>query len=165
MPYQTVFDVTASGYRYWWFPAVFAAFIALILCVLLFQKFVLKWRLSRFTEWSMHAVLVLCALWSLQTFIGTYSDYKELRNALEHGKTTVIEGKVENFIPMPYEGHSMESFTVAGHKFEYSDYEVTAGFNRTSSHGGPIRSGMYVRIHAVGSKIARLEVAQRHGQS
>jgi hypothetical protein len=105
-------------------------------------------------------LLCLCALWSLQTFVGTYSDYIELQNALQQGKITVVEGKVENFIPMPSTGHSMESFTVAGHKFECSDYRITAGFIKTSSHGGPIRAGIYVRIHALGNRIARLEVAQ-----
>ena len=61
---------------------------------------------------------------------------------------------------MPFEGHSTESFTVAGHKFEFSDYQMTSGFNNTNSHGGPIKSGIYVRINALGNRIARLEVAQ-----
>jgi hypothetical protein len=160
MQFQTVFDVIDVGYRYWWFPAGFVGFIALILVELLLRKIIPIWRLSGFRKWLLYSSLGLCALWSIQTFTGTYSDYIELRNALLHGKTVVIEGKVENFIPMPHEGHSMESFTVAGHKFEYSDYRITPGFNKTSSHGGPLRSGIYVRINALGSRIARLEVAQ-----
>jgi hypothetical protein len=160
MQYQTVFDVIDVGYRYWWFPAVFIGFIALILVELLLRKIIPTWQLSGFRKWSLYSLLGLCSLWSLQTFTQTYSDYRELRNALQHGKTVIIEGRVENFIPMPHEGHSMESFIVAGHKFEYSDYNVTAGFNKTSSHGGPIRSGLYVRICALGTRIARLEVAQ-----
>jgi len=42
---------------------------------------------------------------------------------------------------MPYEGHTMEHFSVCGLPFAYSDYMVTAVFNHTSSHGGPIRAG------------------------
>ena len=61
---------------------------------------------------------------------------------------------------MPHQGHSLESFEVNGHRFAYSDYIVTAGFNNTQSHGGPIREGLQVRIVAVDGRIARLEVAR-----
>lgn len=160
MQYKTVFDVVDVGYRYWPFPAVFIGFIVLILCESLLRKILPWWRLSGFRRGVLYLGLGLCSLWSFQTFDNTYSDYKELRDALQEGKTVVIEGKVENFIPMPKAGHSNESFTVAGHKFEYSDYEITAGFNKTKAHEGPIRSGTYVRINALGNRIARLEVAQ-----
>ena len=159
MKYTIVFDVVDVGYRYWWFPAIFIGSIALTFVELLLRKFIPAWRMSRFRRWSLYFLIGICALWSIQTFVGTYTGYTELRNALQQGKTEVIEGKVENFIPMPHDGHSMESFVVAGHKFEYSDFEVTAGFNKTSSHGGPIRSGIYVRINALGTRIARIEIA------
>ena len=78
---------------------------------------------------------------------------------------SVVEGPVENFVPMPYQGHSLESFDVAGVHFAYSDYVLTSGFNNTSSHGGPIRQGLYVRIHYVrlgrsedANSIVRLEI-------
>jgi len=160
MQYTIVFDVVDVGYRYWPFPAVFIGFIILILSELLLRKILSWWRLPPFRMWMLYSGLVLCSIWSFNTFDNTYSDYKELRDALQEGKTVVIEGKVENFIPMPKSGHSNESFTVAGNKFEYSDHEITAGFNKTTAHGGPIRSGMYVRINALGNRIARLEVAQ-----
>jgi len=54
----------------------------------------------------------------------------------------------------------MESFTVGGRRFSYSDYEVTAGFNNTASHGGPIRAGLHVRVTYWGNLILRLEVAR-----
>jgi hypothetical protein len=61
---------------------------------------------------------------------------------------------------MPYAGHANEHFTVCGVPFSYSDYVVTEGFNRTSSHGGPMREGLWVRITYVGDIIARLEIAK-----
>jgi len=54
----------------------------------------------------------------------------------------------------------MERFVVNGHHYEYSDYVVSAGFNNTQSHGGPIREGITVRIADVRGKIARLEIAR-----
>ena len=53
----------------------------------------------------------------------------------------------------------MERFCVSGTCFEYSDYVVTGGFNNTSSHGGPIRAGLPVRVSHVGDRIVKLEIA------
>lgn len=65
-----------------------------------------------------------------------------------------------NFVPMPYTGHSLESFVVGGRKFSYSDYVLTPGFRHTTSHGGPIREGLYVRIAYLGNLILQLDVAE-----
>jgi hypothetical protein len=59
---------------------------------------------------------------------------------------------------MPYGGHADEKFTVNGATFSYSDYSVTAGFNNTKSHGGPIDEGKRVRVTHLGNIIVRLEV-------
>jgi hypothetical protein len=59
---------------------------------------------------------------------------------------------------MPAGGHDDESFDVNGRHFHYSDYEVSAGFHNTSSHGGPLYEGAYVRIWCLGNDIARLEL-------
>ena len=83
-----------------------------------------------------------------------------MRQALQSGQAQVVEGVVTDFVPMPYEGHADERFAVDGHYFSYSDYVVTAGFNHTSSHGGPIRSGINVRVTFVGNVIVRLEVGR-----
>ena len=54
----------------------------------------------------------------------------------------------------------MEHFDVHGVEFNYSDYIVSAGFNNTASHGGPIRPGLPVRICYRDGEILRLEIAQ-----
>ena len=72
-----------------------------------------------------------------------------------------IEGPVEHFHPMPPDGHDRERFDVDGVNFSYSDYDVTAAFNNTQSHGGPIREGLPVRICYWGGEILRLETVQR----
>jgi hypothetical protein len=74
------------------------------------------------------------------------------------GNYEVVQGQVEQFSPMPYEGHADESFVVKGKKFEYSDYSGVTGFHNTSSHGGPIRQGLQVRISYVDDTIIKLEV-------
>ncbi|GAC1417844.1 MAG: hypothetical protein NVSMB69_18760 [Novosphingobium sp.] len=54
----------------------------------------------------------------------------------------------------------MEHFDVAGVTFSYSDYVITAGFNNSASHGGPIREALPVRICHRDGEILRLEVMQ-----
>ena len=61
---------------------------------------------------------------------------------------SIVEGKVENFDPMPEGGHKRESFTINGVEFNYSDFDLSVwGFNNAASHGGPInKNGQYLRI-------------------
>ena len=72
----------------------------------------------------------------------------------------MTEGVISDFHMMPASGHENEWFVVNGKRFEYSDYAMTAGFNNTASHGGPIRKGLQVRVHHVGNEIAKLEIAR-----
>lgn len=90
----------------------------------------------------------------------SYSSFVGLRDAARSGKVEVAEGQVKEFVPMPYEGHANESFVVNGHRFEYSDYDLTKGFNQSQSHGGPIREGLQVRITYIDDKIVKLEIAK-----
>jgi len=93
-------------------------------------------------------------------FSSTYRDYACLSKAIDSARVSVVEGVVNQFQPMPYTGHAMEHFCVNANCFAYSDYVITAGFNHTSSHGGPIREGLPVRVTFVGSTIVKLEVAR-----
>jgi len=83
-------------------------------------------------------------------------------DAVAAGNFHVVEGLVENFHPMPPSGHDTERFTVQGENFAYSDYIVTGGFNNTSSHGGPMKNDLPVRITYfdgdVGRVIVKVEV-------
>lgn len=81
-------------------------------------------------------------VWSLHLFM-----YNKLMNAYESGQYEIVEGYVENFKPMPYEGHSNESFEINGVEFSYSDYEITSGYHNAKSHGGVIEgNGQYLKI-------------------
>jgi hypothetical protein len=157
--YTTVFDVTQSGYRQWWFPA-FGLIPIVVGLALPFLMRIGFFRRSPWMESWFPALFVGFAIfWTLGALALTASDYFRLAAGLRHGRCEVVEGVVEQFDPMPYAGHKHESFVVAGHRFDYSDYEVVAGFNQTTSHGGPIREGLHVRIHSKGNEIAKLEVA------
>jgi len=86
-------------------------------------------------------------LLSLIVLIGQLYMYNKTVGAYNRGDYEIIEGYVENFDPMPYEGHANESFEINGVKFEYSDYDVIQGYNNTKSHGGVItHNGQHLKI-------------------
>jgi hypothetical protein len=92
--------------------------------------------LNRFAVIYMIGVLLVLLFNTLSLF--------GVRNEIE---LKIVDGVIENFHPMPYNGHDFESFTVKEIKFRYSDYNSWGGFNKTSSHGGPINhNGQHVRI-------------------
>lgn len=158
--FRVVFDVTEVGYRHWTFPAFGLIFVAIGLGLILYRYFWPKVETKAFRRLFpyLYAGFALC--WTLVAFASTYSDYLTLRDAVRNGQCELVEGTVTKFVPMPREGHANEHFVVNGHYYEYSDYGVTAGFNNTQSHGGPLREGLRVRICAVGGEIARLEIAE-----
>jgi hypothetical protein len=82
--------------------------------------------------------------------------------SLRDADCKMVEGPVENFDPMPYNGHKKESYNVQGVQFAYSDYILINGYNNTASHGGAVNKNSIVRICYIpsdeGNIIIRLEV-------
>lgn len=152
--YRVVFDLYQKGFA-WWFPACGLPFVVI--------GGVFVWLGRRGNKPPSrrlfgYVIVGFACLWSGVTFISTFRDYLALRLAYRHSQFSVVEGRVTDFHPMPYEGHQDECFSVQPKTFCYSDYAVTAGFNNSASHGGPIREGLPVRISYVGKTIVRLEV-------
>ena len=166
MNYRLAFDITQQPFD--WSPI----YIGLAFVLVGFLMLVASRQVSTLTKRSLAYVrifasifLVFALTWSLLVYLFQSSTYQRYRTAIQSGEYIVVEGPVENFVPMPYEGHAYETFTVHGVRYQYSDYEVTGAFNQTSSHGGPIRSGIYVRILSTSdgeeaNRILRLEVRQ-----
>ncbi|MBI2803952.1 MAG: hypothetical protein HYX68_03105 [Planctomycetes bacterium] len=149
MNYELVFDAAEAGYRYWWFPAFGLIGLAVGFAFFIFGR-----------KWAGVVVFGFALLWTTISFVGTFAEFWQMRQALHAGDFEVVEGKVVEFVPMPKSGRPHESFKVNGHRYEYSDFLISAAFNNTQSHGGPIREGLQVRIADIGGKIARLEIAR-----
>jgi hypothetical protein len=160
MSYVTVFDVAGAGYKSAGFPAFGLIFVVLGILLVVFRRKLPRWNTrSRLARIIFPYGFLCCAvLWTLVAFISTYSDYRNALRARATDTARVVEGPVTNFVPMPVTGHALERFCVSDVCFNYSDYAVTAGFNRTRSHGGPIREGLPVRITYLGNTIIKLEV-------
>lgn len=153
MPYITVFEITQKPFEWWW-PAFGLLFVAIGAFLIRFgpkldrNKDLKKPRFSlavdsRLIGWFF---VIFASGWTLLAFGGTYSSYREYAQAYRTGQYSVVEGPVEDFHPMSYEGHQNECFRVKKEKFCYSDYTISPAFNQSASHGGPIRTGLPVRI-------------------
>lgn len=151
--YRVVFDVSQKPFE-WWFPAFGLLFIVLG-CAYVWLSRRFQWHYSRLFAGFF---IGFACLWTLAALAATLPEYLDLRSAIKEGRASVVEGYVTNFRPMPYQGHQDECFSVSEKTFCYSDYGVTAGFNNSTSHGGPIREGLQVRISYIEGTIIRLEI-------
>ena len=164
MMFRTVFDAAREGDSIWWFPAFGLIFVA-VGALLVFRPALMQRYLRSGLQGTFRTIFSWCfflfaLLWTTGSFVITGLQHHAATSLLSSGQYAILEGPVSNFVPMPYAGHAMESFTVGGRRFSYSDYVVTAGFHNTASHGGPIREGLYVRIAYSGNLILRLDIAQ-----
>jgi hypothetical protein len=160
LDYQVVFDIADAGYKSWTFPAPGLILVAVGAGLVMFRKRLPGWwgKHPRASSAFSFFFLGFAVLWTIISFVGTYTEYASLSSAAASGRTKVVEGTVTSFKPMPASGHAMERFCVKDACFEYSDYVITAGFNNTASHGGPIKEGLPVRVTYVDNTIVRLEV-------
>ena len=158
MHYDVVYDVARYGYPGW--IGVFGG-LTFGIAAATFCRFRRLLRPAS-RRWIPCAFVPLSLLWLVGWIAATLPAYYSLRSALQRGDCTVAEGVVTDFHPMPANGKGHESFSVNDVRFTYSDFIITPGFHQTNYRGGPMRSGLHVRIHYRGSDIARLEIAQEH---
>jgi hypothetical protein len=154
MPYVTVFEITQKPFQ-WWFSGFGLIFVVIGIAFVLVGK---KWPSQKGAKITGYFMLIFASLWTVLAFTSTFAQYRKCTEAYRVGHYAVAEGYVENFHPMPYEGHQDECFSVQSERFCYSDYGVQAGFNQSASHGGPIRQRLPVRVAYYGDQILRLEV-------
>lgn len=81
--------------------------------------------------------VVSCVL--LVTLTTTIIDYYNIQRIYNDKNWLIVEGEVEDFIPMELEGHSSESFTVNGVNFTYSRSVPTYGYHLAKVDGGYIK--------------------------
>lgn len=154
MGYETVFRVSEK----WPSVGLPGLMAPVALLAILFVWVLPSLRHRRILRYWLTGLLLCGGTGSLVVVIDAVRDSYRCRDALLSGKAKVVEGPVEDFVPMPYGGHALERFSVGGVAFAYSDFVLTCGFRNTSSHGGPIHEGIGVRVHYVGGDILKLEI-------
>lgn len=162
MHYATIFDASVHPYRNLTFvlPGLVFAFVG---AIMVFRP---AWIEAAFRRPFRHRYVfrwfffLFSVFWVVTVTATQLNDSIGASRDAASGNCQIVEGRVEHFHPMPAAGHDMEHFDVKGVEFSYSDYVVSGGFNHTSSHGGPIREGLPVRICYRDGEILRLEIAQ-----
>jgi hypothetical protein len=151
LTYHLVYDLSNT------WPDLKAPLIGLLLtCVCLYV-----WRTRPGPERVLGLVVgIFGALFAVGATILFVPDYLALRKAVSSGDFSVAEGTVDNYRLTRSGRKGTESYTVAGHHFFYSGTTLGHGFRQTAADGGPIRSGMPVRIGYRGDVILRLEIGE-----
>ena len=169
--FTKVFDVVDAGFRDWTFSAFGLIFVVAGVGIILFPSMMRAVKIPYFefelgSKTAGFFFIAFAILWTGGAFWQTYSQH--LRHAVlaEQNQCSIVEGRVQNFVPMPYSGHADESFSVSGVSFRYSDFKITDAFNNTASHGGPINANSYVRIcyDPQDNAILRLEISGFEGE-
>ena len=166
--YITVFDLSQSGYSHWGFLLIGLAFGIwgwFILSIIKgiqdrpqIERILNPFRRSKqIPTWAFPLLIGISIVLTIAGF-GSYVEYRQNLNTLKSGQASYVEGEVYDFKPMPFSGHTpgLESFSVNNVSFSYSDFIKKAAFNNTSSHGGPIRNGLHVKIWYYRGEILKL---------
>ena len=128
--------------------------VVMMIFILFFPKILKATSEEKYTQVSYKVVKIFCAcafsfvlIFTSIVSLSQIDMYKNVVGAYKTGDYEIIEGYVQNFIPMPYEGHSDESFEINGVKFAYSNYSIQSGYNNAKSHGGVIKGdGQHLKI-------------------
>ena len=165
MDYKTVFEIADKG-----FDMITLMPLLFVIIGIGISWFNIKYNKStspkkKFTIvfgfiFSGFALLML--IFTLPSNISNRNKTKEI---FENKNYQIVEGKIENFHPMPHSRHDVESFTVNGVYFEYSDFILVYGFNNTASHGGPLKeNGQQVRLSYINengdNRILKIELKE-----
>ncbi len=110
---------------------------------------VAKAKGEEYTENRRIAVRIVCiaagcfsVLVGVIAVAGQMHMYHTVSTAYYEGNYQVVEGYVEEYKEQKY-----ESFRIKDVCFEYSDYNIQAGYHNTKSHGGVITGdGQYLKI-------------------
>lgn len=155
MRYKTLFNLAAEKVDYFQDPLPIAYLLLIIgigLIVSLFlgykqHKEMFNWNSQAVKKLLIGCTFIAMSLMFLLIFLGTqFSDNFKARHIIRKGTFTIVEGKPQNYHPMPKDGHDVESFDIEGVHFEYSDFHPKFGYSNAASLGGVIRPENYYRI-------------------
>lgn len=80
--------------------------------------------------------------------ISQYIEYKQIVEQIKKGDIEIQQGKISEYKPIDLSNHgSLESFSINGVKFAYSDYHRISGYHHACVNGGLIcEEGQEIRI-------------------
>lgn len=161
MDYATIFDMSTLGFRYWWLLGPFLFVIAVDIAFLC----ILRSYYRRGRRIARPEILLVGALFALMTVVTGVVLFRPLGQYLaaqavaNRSLAKFTEGRIHEFHPPDPATHAPERFSVNGIEFTYSDYDLNAGYNVSTTHGSPLRQGLPVRIWYYHGSILKLQIA------
>lgn len=154
--YQTVFEIGFGSFP--WARVIHALiFVAIGLLVMRFLKSKQIYLVVGIFVVSLASVFFLLYLVAfIPSFVKLRSDYVS-------GRSSTVEGIVQNFRPAPAIGIATESFSIHGVVFSYNALDDTPCFRNAPFHRGPIRDELDIRIHYNEDCIQRVDIRQDAG--
>jgi hypothetical protein len=104
MPYVTLFDISMKPFQWWWLATGLIPLVIGFTSIRVAQRIIANKRVMRI-GWGM---IILSIYMTVSIFMSTYVPYRRCVNAIPLHQASVVEGVVEDFHPMPYEGHQSE---------------------------------------------------------
>ena len=91
-----------------------------------------------------------CAVVLVISFALHISEYNAFKDMLETGSVSTVQGYVENYSPLPWDGKGTENFEINGVYFAYNNADARNGYTKTANRGGVItHNGQHLIIRYV----------------
>ncbi len=159
--WQTVFETSSLSNGTLGFSLLFLGIGVFVVAVIIRGRFgkhpVTGFRRTFMIFWAL-IWNTISVIWVFNNLITAYHCHQVLRD----GTCQVLEGIVEVLHEQPSAGHdSGDRIRIGGREFEVNYYYSTLGYNRTISHGGQLKNGVYARLHIDGPMILKVEIGRQ----
>jgi hypothetical protein len=155
MTFRTIFEAPSSQEFLTWAAVPGLVFVLAGVLMVLKPQVYLSWAFpnvrgswirgsrGKVLSW---AWLIFWSIWTAAFFLGA----SQWQSVPQSEPSTVVEGRVTNFVRMPYNGPSNESFVVAGRRFTFSEFMLKAI--------PEIKDGVYARVTFRERPINRIQI-------
>ena len=129
----------------------------LIMSILVIGFLFLKRRISPILLHELFLTLIALVFILYFMFYRDISKFIDINNVYKNNMASLVEGKIENLSPIPYNTRGFENFKLNEITFGYRDDYNEGCYNTTKSHGGFItHNGQKVKIFHVNQCIVEL---------
>ena len=153
MTFRTIFEATPSQEFLALFPVIGLAFVFVGVLLVLKPELYLNWVFQGFPgSWGKPLSWTWLVFWSIWT-AATFPAARQWQAVSQNEPSTVVEGRVTNFVRMPYNGPSHGTFVVAGRQFTFSEFGL-----KPPPAEGSITDGVYARVTFRERPVNRIEI-------
>jgi hypothetical protein len=153
MTFRNIFEATPSNEFLAWFPVLGLTFAFVGVLLVLKPQLYLNYVFPRVRgSWGKVLSWTWLVFWSLWT-AATFPAASRWQSVSQSEPSTVVEGRVTNFVRMPYNGPSHGSFVVAGKQFTFSEFGL-----KPIPPEGSIKDGVYARVTFRERPVNRIEI-------